>query len=160
MACWRRLLVVLLGLVMAAGARPAAAAESDTDLPGELRGKTFEDLEKPARELLAKGMWSEAVEEYQRLLDEVGDRLIPLGPDRQLCVHVRRLCHQRIAALPAEALRLYRNRVDAQARKWLEEGTARRDAVLLQRVVDYAFCSRSGDQALLLLGDRAFERGR
>jgi len=76
-----------------------------------------------------------------------------------LSVQARKLCHARIAALPAEALRLYRARVDAQARQWLEQGEAERDPRLLRKVVEEAFASRSGDRALDLLGDLAFERG-
>src|SRR5699024_2864958 len=52
------------------------------------------------------------------------------------------------------------DRVEPQARKWLEEATATRDPALLRKVVDEAFCSRSGEKALDLLGDLAFERGR
>ncbi|HXG09303.1 MAG TPA: PQQ-binding-like beta-propeller repeat protein [Gemmataceae bacterium] len=161
MACGRRLTVVVLTWLALAGAvRPGVGADGDIDLPAELRGKTFPELEKAALDLVGRQMWSEAIEEYQRLLDEAGDRLVPAAPGQQPLLHVRRFCHLRLAALPPEALRLYRNRVDAQARKWLEEGTSRRDAALLQRIVDEAFCSSFGDQALERLGDLAFERGQ
>src|SRR5262249_31417497 len=71
----------------------------------------------------------------------------------------RWLCHQRLAALPPEFRKRYRDRVDVQARKWLDEGRAARDGRLLRRVVEEAFCSRWGEPALELLGDLAFERG-
>src|SRR5262249_43831883 len=70
------------------------------------------------------------------------------------------LCHQRLTALPAEALRLYRDRVESQAKQWLEQGKAEREPRWLRRLVDEAFCSRYTDRALDLLGDLAFERGR
>jgi outer membrane protein assembly factor BamB len=74
-------------------------------------------------------------------------------------VAARRVCHCRIASLPAEQLNAYRNRVETQARKWFEQGIANRDGRLLQRIVDEAFCSRYGDRAADLLGDWDFERG-
>src|SRR5262249_31708767 len=40
------------------------------------------------------------------------------------------------------------------------QGSARHDVALLQRIVDEAFCSSAGADALDLLGDLAFERGR
>ena len=60
---------------------------------------------------------------------ESGDALVPLpnGQDAKEqatrprhCLHARRLCHQRLAALPPEALKLYRSRVDGQAKTLVE----------------------------------------
>src|SRR5262249_26244293 len=48
---------------------------------------------------------------------------------------------------------------DAPAKKWLDDGAARHDVRLLERVVNEAFCSRPAEQALQTLGDLAFERG-
>lgn len=64
----------------------------------------------------------------------------------------------RIALLPAAVLRLYRKRVDGQAKKWLRQGTEQHDRQALCRIVDEHFCSSVGDRALLC-GDLAFERG-
>ena len=68
-------------------------------------------------------------------------------------------CQLQLASLPAEALKLYRGRVDAAARKWFEEGVARRDRKLLENVVSQAFASSYGDKALLALGEIALESG-
>jgi outer membrane protein assembly factor BamB len=147
----------LCWLAVALLAPPARADETLTRivLPGE-SPSAAQRLES-ARKLAHDGQLTEAVDEYQRLLEEAGDKLAPLS-ERHL-VQVRWLCHLDLAALPPEGRRLYRNRVDAQARKWFEQGTATRDAALLRRVVDEAFCSRVGDRALDALGDLAFERG-
>jgi outer membrane protein assembly factor BamB len=145
-----------LALVLLAARAPADDTVARTVLPGE-SPSAAQRLET-ARKLARDRQYAEAVDEYQRLLEEAGDKLAPLG--EQHLVQVRWLCHLDLAALPAEALRLYRNRVDAQARKWFEQGAANRDVALLRRVVDEAFCSRYGEQALDLLGDLAFERGR
>lgn len=145
-------------------AAPAARAQPMTEsfppakLPGESAAAARRLAEVQKR--VEKEEWAEAVEEYQKLLDEAGDELAALDPQRpQHCVSVRRLCHLRLAALPPAALRLYRARVDDQAKQWLEQGTRQRDPGPLRRVVEQAFCSRAGDRALDLLGDLAFERG-
>lgn len=151
----RRLPAVLL-LLLTAGPLPAAEPSGRSSLPGESAG-TGRRLDA-ADKLAADKQYADAAEEYARILEEAGDDLIPVG-DR-LCVPARRLCHIRLAALPPDALRPYRTRVDQQAKKWLEQGSAGRDVRPLRRVVEEAFCSRHGDAALDLLGDLAFERGR
>ncbi len=50
--------------------------------------------------------------------------------------------------------------MDSQAERWYREGERQRDPALLRRVVDQAFCSSWGDEALELLGDFAFQEGR
>ena len=64
-----------------------------------------------------------------------------------------------LAALPPEALKLYRKRVDPVAQKWYQQGLAERNGKWLQKIVDQAFASRYGDQALLALGEMALEAG-
>jgi outer membrane protein assembly factor BamB/tetratricopeptide (TPR) repeat protein len=140
------LLVLLVGSVGRAQDRPV--------LPGET--KAYLSRLKWADELTAQQKWTEAVNEYQQLLREGGEALVP---DAGRSVQLRRLCQLRLAALPPQGLEVYRRRVDAQARRWLEQGMAERDPALLRRVVDEAFSSRVGDQALDVLGDLAFERG-
>jgi outer membrane protein assembly factor BamB len=145
----------------------AGAAQEPPDrlkkviLPGEVRQVTSRLA--AVADLVRRASWTEALDEYHRLINEAGDNLVPLEPDGlhagQRSIQIRRLCHLRIAALPPPALRLYRDRVDVQAEKWLRQGIEDRDVQALRRVVDEAFCSRAGAQALDLLGDLAFERG-
>jgi outer membrane protein assembly factor BamB len=111
-----------------------------------------------AEKLVAEHTWSEAIDELTRIIREAGDDLIPL--DVRHLVHARRLCHLRLAALPAEGLSIYRSRVDKQAKMWLDEGRATRNPDLLRRVVDETFASSVTDQALDTLGDLDFESGR
>lgn len=111
-----------------------------------------------ADKLAAAGQWAEAVEEYRHILEESGDDLVPLDATRRSYMPARWLCDARLCALPATALKSYRNRVDQEAARLLTEGEADRDARVLRRLVDRALCSRSGDRALDLLGDLAFER--
>ena len=81
------------------------------------------------------GQWAEAIEIYQRVIQQFGDkvatsRTTPGGEpseDSRLSVDARRECQRRIAALPPEARALYRARVDAQAERWYRQGLRGRD---------------------------------
>jgi outer membrane protein assembly factor BamB len=148
-------LPAVLLLLLAAGPLPAADSPRASQ-PGE-SAATGRRLDAADR-LAADKQYPAAAAEYARILEESGDDLVPVG-DR-LSVPARRLCHLRLVALPPETLRPYRTRVDPQAKKWLDQGAADRDAVPLRRVVEEAFCSRPAETALDLLGDLAFERGR
>ena len=55
---------------------------------------------------------------------------------------------------------MYRRRMDPQAERWFREGQAGRDVAPLRRVVEQAFCTSWGDDALELLGDLSFQNGR
>ncbi len=113
------------------------------------------------------GDYAEAIEIYQRVIQDYGDKVVavPAGPGEveevsRLSVNARRECQRRIAALPPEARALYRTRVDPQAERWYRQGARTRDRSVLRRVVDQAFCSSWGDDALALLGDLAFQDGQ
>jgi outer membrane protein assembly factor BamB len=109
------------------------------------------------KEYLADKQASEAVETLRQVMEGSGNRL--LGVTDRRFVTVRDYCHLQLASLPPEALALYRSRVDAQAKRWYQEGIAARDRGLLARVIDEAFASSWGDKALLALGEMALERG-
>jgi len=140
-------------------------------------GPTFNpDSSGPAETLLRNAashvrdrQWSEAIQIYQRVIEQFGDKVakLPKGepgtdPSGEFVLYVddRGFCHRCLAHLPPEAREIYRNRVDGVAERWFREGASRRDQALLRRVVDEAFCSRWGDDALELLGDLAFQDGR
>ncbi|MHC5541881.1 tetratricopeptide repeat protein, partial [Singulisphaera rosea] len=130
---------------------------------------TADTLLRNATSHVRDGQWAEAVEIYQRVIQQYGDKVARLPKDDAaedrtgdslLFVDLRQFCQRRIAALPPEARAIYRNRVDSQAERWYRDGAEGRDRSLLRRVVDQAFCSSWGDDALDLLGDLAFEDGR
>jgi len=113
--------------------------------------------------------WSEAIGIYQRVIEQFGDKVAKLPKDEPgadasgdfvLYVDDRRFCHRSLAKLPPEAREIYRNRVDGVAERWFRQGRSQRDVGSLRRVVDLAFCSSWGDDALELLGDLAFQDGR
>jgi outer membrane protein assembly factor BamB/tetratricopeptide (TPR) repeat protein len=113
--------------------------------------------------------WAEAIEIYQRVIQQFGDKVARLpkldaaaepGGDSVLYVDIRQFCQRRLAGLPPEARALYRSRVDTAAERWFRQGLAGRDRAILRRVIDQAFCSSWGDDAVELLGDLAFQDGR
>lgn len=154
---WLFVLILPLGQLTA----PTRAQRSDEGLSRVvLSGEAPRTARRlaDAQKLVEQQQWAEAISEYQHILSEAGDDLVPLGPRHS--VEARRLVHQRLAALPPAALGLYRSRVDEQAKKWLDTASPRSDLRLLQRIVAEAFCSRPAERALNLLGDLAFERGQ
>jgi outer membrane protein assembly factor BamB/tetratricopeptide (TPR) repeat protein len=153
--CCRALIGFAVALALAGSTWAADEELSRIGLGGESLRTTRRVA--AADELAAHEKWAEAIDEYNRVLAEAGDELVSLDPRHAL--QARRICHLRLAALPAAALQIYRNRIDSQAKRLFEQGTASRDPVLLRRLVDETFCSRYTDRALDLLGDLAFESG-
>ncbi len=129
--------------------------------------ETVESLLRNAAGQVRNQQWAEAIEIYQRVIERFGDKVTRLpreagadpGGDFALYVDGRSLCHREIAALPAEARALYRARMDGEAEHWYRQGEAG-DLAALRRVVEQAFCSAWGDEAIERLGDLAFHDGR
>lgn len=111
-----------------------------------------------AREHIIEGQWDIAVSILQELIDSSGDKLVPVEPGRYS--NTGDYCHLLISQFPQVGLEAYRNRVDDQAKEWFESGQRTLDEAPLLRIVDSAFNSSVGDDALWLLGELAFEQGR
>jgi outer membrane protein assembly factor BamB len=105
----------------------------------------------------AAGQWNEALDTLRLLLETYDDKLIDVGDRRY--ISMRDYCHQRACQLPPEVLAQWRLSVDPQAKSWYEAGAAQRDPLPLLQVVERSFASSFGDDALLLLGEFALERG-
>jgi cellulose synthase operon protein C len=159
--------VVLLAF-WAGTARSQAAGRGPASFLPDSNG-TAEKFLRTAADHVRDGQWSEALQFYQRVIDQFGDKVArrpndqpgsPGSDEFALYIDDRQLCHRAIARLPAEARAIYRQRIDGRAERWFREGASRRDLGLLRRVVDEAFCSAYGDDALELLGDLAFQDGR
>jgi len=158
------LLVALLGLAAWLSISPAMAQGppglrldlSDAIQVDEADSATRTHLER-VKAFIANQQWDEAVEVLGQIPETHGGKVLAVEPSR--FISVREYCHLQLASLPAEALKLYRSRVDAQAHRWYEEGLGRGDAARLRDVVEQFFCSSWGDDALLALGDLALEAG-
>jgi outer membrane protein assembly factor BamB len=127
-----------------------AAEVGSAAVPGESRPAATRLGE--ARRHLAAKQYSDGITLLISLIDSGGNDLVVL-PDSGHGVQARLLAQRELARLPAEGLAVYRKRVEAQARRLLDEGA-------LDRVVDEYFCSKAALAALDRLGDQAFERGR
>ncbi|WP_143392737.1 PQQ-binding-like beta-propeller repeat protein [Fimbriiglobus ruber] len=152
----------LLAVSCAVGATtPGQAAEGDlAHIVGQSE-QTYKRLAEAERKLRA-GKTAEAVDDVQRVLDEAGDDLVPAGKpgdDGKALRPARRVAQQLLAQLPPAALRGYRDRADEPSRKLLAAGRADRDPRPLRTLVDKYFASRPAEDAFLLLGELAFERG-
>jgi outer membrane protein assembly factor BamB len=110
-----------------------------------------------ARDYLAARQWGDAVELLRQITDQHGERLVAIEPGR--FVNVQTFADILIASMPPEGLKLYRAKIDTQARRWFEDARRLRDEDGLEKVVRKAFLSSYGDEALLLLGDLAWEQG-
>ncbi len=127
-----------------------------------------ETLLKNAAIHVRERQWSEAIDLYQRVVEQFGDSVAavprsdaaadPTGAST-LYVNARRFCQATIAALPAEARVVYRERVDARAEQLYREASANSDLNAARKVVEDFFCSSWGDDALNLFGDLAFREG-
>jgi outer membrane protein assembly factor BamB len=103
------------------------------------------------------GKLLDAVEQFQRVLDTAGDELVPV--DRSWYTPARWVVHAQIARLPADGLRLYRQRVDGQSAKRLDEAKKSRDDAGLNRLLADMFAAKASEDAILELARRSFERG-
>ncbi len=144
----------------AAGQLPGMLPQSRFELSGSVELDQVDSTVRGHIEqidaYLADRQWEEAVEATRELMAVSPDRLIGVTPTR--FVRLRDYLQLKLAGLPAEAIELYRRLVDPLARTWYEEGIARRNRALLGNVVQQAFVSSYGDDALLVLGDMALER--
>ncbi|HVK11460.1 MAG TPA: PQQ-binding-like beta-propeller repeat protein, partial [Gemmataceae bacterium] len=132
----------------------APGAVFGQDRPGEnaAAARIAEGVEK-----VRAGQLLDAVEQFQRVLDTAGDELVPV--DRHHLAPARWVVHGHLARLPAEGVKLYRQRIDGQAAKRLEEAKKSRSDAALNRLLADMFVSRSAEDAVLELARRAFERG-
>jgi outer membrane protein assembly factor BamB len=120
-----------------------------------------------AKRFLAERQWAEAVEAIRRVQETEPSRLVQVEMALRVAgferyVTAGEYCQWRLAALAAEApeaLEHYRRLVDSLADSWLREGAKNNDEALLRRVVEQAFASTAGDDALLKLGDLALAKG-
>lgn len=118
-----------------------------------------------ARKQIAEENWRKGIDTYQRLLQDHGDQLVPIETAQEAqgsmyrSRQIRWLCHDDLANLPSPARKIYLQRINSIARNWLEKAREAKSDEALEKIVREAFSSSSADEALALLGDRAFERG-
>ncbi len=111
-----------------------------------------------AREHVVQRQWSEAIPILQQIAESRTSSLISMEPGRY--TNTSDYCHLLISLLPDDGLVAYRKQIDPRFRQRFEAARERLDEVELAAIVRAAFNSSYGDDALLLLADLKFERGR
>ena len=119
-------------------------------------------------QFLEREQWPEAADMLVRLSESDLNKLVELQEGSASSTFATRFLPLRsvihrwvgqLASLAPETLAAHRVRVDSIARQRLSDAVARRDRDQLEHMLDDAFHSSHGDDALLLLGDWAMERG-
>jgi len=124
---------------------------------------------RQAEDFLAISQWENAIDLYQRVMQEHASQLIRLQRHVERddetygrYVAVRGYCQQQLASwsvrFPA-ALESYRRRVDREAAFVYEQGVQQRDLRRIELVASDYFASSFGDDALAALAEMALERG-
>jgi len=152
--CAKLLVVIVLGGFAPFG--EAAEPTAEAARPYLLRGHNRRLLDSVVR-LVDAEQWDDALDLLLRLIDLEDDSVVSIADHR--FVSLQNYCHRLITRLPPTTLARYRAQVDPLAETWFRQGIADRDVASLQRVVDEAFCSSWGDDALLALGEFALSRG-
>jgi len=130
----------------------AADAATRTRL---LRAKTYIDNEQ----------WDEAILEWQRILQDPQHQLVSASPEAapfSRYISVQTYCQMQMASLhqsAPDALTRFRQQTDRQVEIMFQQAMAQQDEQQLLEIVDQHFISSFADDALLSLGDLAFERG-
>lgn len=146
-----------LALILAFGLGTALAADGPES--ANVRGEsttTRKRLAEAEQKILA-GKSTDALDELQRILDDVGDDLVTADGKQFTSAH--QYVHRFLAKLPATDLKRYRDRVEEPAAKLLARGQSLRDPALLHQLLDRYAMSRPAEDAILLLAELAHERG-
>jgi outer membrane protein assembly factor BamB len=101
--------------------------------------------------------WSQAVEILLQLSSQKGGSLVPFSAGRY--VNISHYCQLILSTFPSEGLEVYRKQVRPRLNQAYQQAVAGHDAAALKVLLDEAFLSDFGDDALLLLGEWAWENG-
>ncbi|MDB5340540.1 MAG: hypothetical protein JWN70_6159 [Planctomycetaceae bacterium] len=106
---------------------------------------------------LRVGQLPEAIELLRSISDVHVGKLVATTPGRY--VNVQNYVQMLAAGLPPEGLRIYRQQLDPVLKPSFETGRDTNDETLLLKVLQQGYCCSFADDALLLLGDRAWDAG-
>ncbi len=106
---------------------------------------------------LRVGQLPEAIELLRSISDGHVGKLVATTPGRY--VNVQIYVQMLAAGLPPEGLKIYRQQLDPVLKPSFETGRDTADEVLLLKVLQQGYCCSFADDALLLLGDLAWDAG-
>lgn len=155
-----KLLILAVG-VLCCGLSGALQAQADGRLAASARPYTVNGNDRRLLDQLQRFLdaqqWNDAWRLVDRLVATNSTSVVPI--EKTLYISLPDYCHRLLSQLPNDGLASYRQRVDPTAEAWYRQGIAGRDPLPLRRVIDEAFCSSWGDDALLALGELALVRG-
>ena len=131
------------------GSRPLPMINIDDELGGFL---------KRAAELIADKQYVQAIEILDALLERTDQPFVPTADVRRF-VSLSARTSEVIGALPPDALAMYRRTFDAKADRMFTRAARVCDESALREVIRLYRHTRSGDDALNLLGAIQFDRG-
>jgi outer membrane protein assembly factor BamB len=122
----------------------------------------FEDASLARRlasveDLLEAREWDRAIDLLEATVTSSRERVVAVGENHYL--NGSEAARVKLTLLPADALAHYRARKETQAANWLSAAKAQRDPRMLEELVEETFLTRAAEQALLLLGEWAFQSG-
>lgn len=159
---WRRMMILLGQLLatVAFAAEPSRPIRESVTLPIDSQVvKTLFTID----EYLAEQRYEELTDLLVALAETHGRELIAVPGEanpqanryRNVAVHCQRLQAQ----LPPAGRAVCRKRLDPQAQRWWEAWEATRDVSHLERILNSAYLSSVGDDALWALAAAAWDRG-
>ncbi len=158
-AGWLTIAISALGLVCSA-AEPSRPIRESVTLPIDSQvAKTLFTID----EYLAEQRYEELTDLLVALAETHGRELIAVPGEanpqanryRNVAIHCQRL----LALLPPAGRAVCRKRLDPQAQRWWEAWEATRDAGHLERILNSAYLSSVGDDALWALAESAWDQG-
>lgn len=150
--------------VLAADADPRPAAKrpfrENATLPVDSNLlKQFSAVE----DILAENRWADAISLLQEIAQSENRSLVLAQPGvaegEAIYLNVATRCSVLLSRIPEEGRTVYRRRVDSQAKRSFENWQRTRDVAELLKIVRQTFLSSYGDDALLALGEYAWDRG-
>ena len=114
-------------------------------------------------DLIADQRWVEAMGVLQEIIQTENKGLVLVRPGAAGSVatylNIATRCNVLMSRISREGRLAYRQKVDPQAKRWFEAWQRTREDAELLRIIHQAFLSSYGDDALLALGESAWDRG-
>lgn len=156
-------LIVIAGLI---SLQPVAIVQAQSPAqPQQFReavtlelDSTIERRFETVRQHVAAEQWDDALRFLSDIREQFGSQLVKIDEGRY--VSVKQHCTESLRQLPPAGLAAYRESVDAEAARWFESAKSSRDVQQMRRVVTQTPLSRYESQALSLLAEWEWQRGR
>jgi len=115
-------------------------------------------LVKAAKGKEEQGLFKEALEIYQKVIDDYPSMLYRVS-DYGVFVPISQYCQLRILSFPKEHLDFYRTKYDSKVKEAYGIAQQRNSLAGLAEIRDNALATSYGAKALLTLGDSALDKG-